>query len=232
MKKLIVNADDFGYGRGVNRGIIEAFQKGIVTSATLLVNKPAAQEAAKLARENPGLGVGLHFEVFEEDRKILQEFKKAEVMMAIERTKRELLDQVEKFRKLVGRIPTHIDSHYHIHKLPRVLPIVLEVAQRYKLPIRGVGRVKFIMDFYGKPKIKNIRVDFLEMVLKNLSTGVFELMCHPGYVTADLKSSYNQHREIELATLTDPRIKNVIEKEGIQLINYKDFQNLYFAGDK
>lgn len=223
MKKLIVNADDFGYARGVNRGIIEAYQKGIVSSTTLLVNKPAVQEAAKLARENPGLGVGLHFEVFEEDRKILQELKKAEVMMAIERTTRELLDQVEKFRKLVGRIPTHIDSHYHVHKLPRVLPIILEVAHRYKLPVRGVGEVELILDFYGKPKIENIQVSFLEMILKNFSAGVFELMCHPGYVTTDLKSSYNLQREIELATLTDPRIKTTIKKERIQLINFRDY---------
>ena len=57
MPLLIVNADDFGCSRGVNRGIIEAHEHGIVTSASLMVNRPAASEAAEYGREHPELGV-------------------------------------------------------------------------------------------------------------------------------------------------------------------------------
>ena len=60
MKFLIVNADDFGYGRGINRGILEAHRQGVVTSATLVVNAPFTAEAVGIARDNPGLSVGLH----------------------------------------------------------------------------------------------------------------------------------------------------------------------------
>src|ERR1044072_5024345 len=60
MRKLIVNADDFGFTRGVNLGIIRAFEEGILTSATILANGDAFEDAIKLARANPGLGIGCH----------------------------------------------------------------------------------------------------------------------------------------------------------------------------
>ena len=61
-KYLIVNADDFGQSAGVTRGIIEAHERGIVTSTSLLVRWPAATEAARYARAHPGLAVGLHLD--------------------------------------------------------------------------------------------------------------------------------------------------------------------------
>src|SRR6185369_7512814 len=60
MKRLIVNADDFGFTRGVNAGILRAFQNGILTSATLMANGDAFDEAVEMALANPGLGVGCH----------------------------------------------------------------------------------------------------------------------------------------------------------------------------
>ena len=59
---LIVNADDFGQSPGINRGVIQAYEKGILTSASLMVRWPAAAEAAGYARRNPDLGVGLHLD--------------------------------------------------------------------------------------------------------------------------------------------------------------------------
>src|SRR5215813_556275 len=60
MKRLIINADDFGFTRGVNNGIVQAHKQGIVTSTTIMANGQAFNEAVELARENPGLGVGCH----------------------------------------------------------------------------------------------------------------------------------------------------------------------------
>ena len=60
VKSLIINADDFGFSRGVNLGIIEAFQHGVLTSTTLMVNMQEADHAVELARQNPELGVGIH----------------------------------------------------------------------------------------------------------------------------------------------------------------------------
>src|SRR5688500_7993841 len=59
-RRLIVNADDFGRSSSINRAVIQAHQRGILTTASLMVNGPAAEEAAALAHEHPCLGVGLH----------------------------------------------------------------------------------------------------------------------------------------------------------------------------
>ena len=63
MKKLIVNADDFGLTNGVNRAIIEGHTRGAITSATLMANMPAFDAAVRLAKDHPSLGVGLHFNI-------------------------------------------------------------------------------------------------------------------------------------------------------------------------
>ena len=63
MRLLIVNADDFGLTPGINRAIIEAHTRGIVTSATLMANMPAFYEAVQLAKVHPALGIGLHFNI-------------------------------------------------------------------------------------------------------------------------------------------------------------------------
>src|SRR5262249_57972713 len=60
MKRLIVNADDFGFARGVNSGIVRAFKTGIVTSTTIMANGEAFEDAIELARANPGLAIGCH----------------------------------------------------------------------------------------------------------------------------------------------------------------------------
>src|SRR6266567_2315923 len=59
-RRLIVNADDFGRSPSINEAVIRAHREGVLTTASLMVNEPACDEAAALARENPGLGVGLH----------------------------------------------------------------------------------------------------------------------------------------------------------------------------
>src|SRR5436309_3540787 len=118
LRHLIVNADDFGQSPGVNRGIIEAHERGIVTSASLMVRWPAATEAAAYAKQHPELSVGLHLDLGEwiycdgEWRKlydVIQEDDAVAVATEVEQ-------QVRAFRQLMGRNPTHIDSHQHSHR--------------------------------------------------------------------------------------------------------------------
>lgn len=226
MKKLIVNADDLGYSKGINRGIIESHEKGIVTSTSLMVNGLAAEEGVRLVKRYPNLGVGLHFVLTNEDWKALRMMKKAVGVALAKKVGDQLQVQLEKFQNLVGRMPDHINAHHHVHKLPRIYPYFERVSQEYKIPLRDVGRVEFIDTFFGMDeitgvaKLEKVNVDSLLKILDALPDGISELMCHPGYVTPDLKSSYNRHREIELKTLTDPRIKDFIQRKGIKLINF------------
>src|ERR1043165_1332955 len=100
MKYLIVNADDFGAGRGINRGIIEAHRHGIVTSTSLMMNTPFSAEAVKLAGEAWDLSVGLHATL------------PKEFTAEPERAREELHRQFARFVELTKRLPTHLDSHH------------------------------------------------------------------------------------------------------------------------
>src|SRR4051794_12483191 len=117
-KFLVVNADDFGQSPGVNRGIIAAFERGIVTSTSFMVHWPAAEEAARYVRANPRLAIGLHLDFGEwalREGEWTQLYARADLSDAAA-VRHELRRQLALFRELLGRDPTHIDSHQHAHR--------------------------------------------------------------------------------------------------------------------
>jgi predicted glycoside hydrolase/deacetylase ChbG (UPF0249 family) len=220
MRKLIINADDLGYAKGVNEGIIYSHKNGIVTSTSLMINGKAASQGVKLARQNPKLGLGLHFQIEDDDVQILWQIKRVIALALIGKTKKEFLNQVEKFKTLVGKLPDYIDSHHHVHKMPRIFPFIRNWCQEYNVPYRL--KINFIDSFFGIPSTKAISVPYLVKILENLPDGKSELMCHPGFVSKDLKSSYSHQRELELDTLTSPEVKQKIRELKIKLINWKE----------
>ena len=221
MHYVIVNADDFGNSEGINRGIIAAHEQGIVTSTSLMVNTPATAAAVKLARAYPNLGLGLHVNLTGEgERRVDLEDRQA--------VKRELEEQFNRFVDLTGQLPTHLDSHQHVHREFNVGHLFIKLSLRYGLPLRGYSEVVYNSRFYGqweygKTEERYISVEFLISLLKAAKRGITEIACHPGYVVAEFNPVYNWEREVELKALTNPRVKSVIEEEGIQLINYQDY---------
>ncbi len=195
-----MNADDLGYTEGVNRGILEAHERGIVTSASLMVDRPAAAHGVELAAGSPRLAVGLHAVVDG---------------IQPERCDDELERQLARFRELVGSEPTHVDSHHHTHRDRNLLPAFEALADRYALPLRDRA-APHCGDFYGEPAIGVARL--LE-VLDRLGDGTTELGCHPGYA-AGLESTYTAEREVELRTLTDPFVRARLDELGIVLIGW------------
>ena len=152
--KLIINADDFGLTNGVNRGIIDCFLAGSVTSTTLMVNTPATLEAVALAKANPELVVGLHFNLTlgrplcraEEVPTLIDGAGEFRGRAACERNlllgkvkgndiEREFHAQVERFTSF-GIPLTHIDSHQHMHLFPRVFDIVASYCVKHDIPLR------------------------------------------------------------------------------------------------
>lgn len=247
-RRLIVNADDLGRTAGINEGIFAAHRDGIVTSATLMVAYPAAAEAAAALGDHPGLGVGLHVQltggrptlpagrvpslVDAEGRLPRQPeriagFEPAEVLAEVEH-------QLARFHHLVGRPPTHLDSHHHSHRVPVVLEALVEVARRYRLPVRnsspaierrlretGVATTEaFVERFFGD----DTGLDTLLAVFDGLGPGVTELMCHPARVDDELRadSTYTDARERELATLTDPAARRALAECGIRLATFAE----------
>ena len=225
---LIVNADDFGQSRGINRGIVEAYEKGIVTSGSLMVRQPAAAEAAAYAREHPDLSVGLHVDLGEwawRDGAWTPVYTviASQDSAAVEE---EIRRQLDLFRSLVGRQPTHIDSHQHVHRDEPARSIVTGKASMLGVPLRNHSVVKYCGSFYGQtvtgePWRDSITVDALLQILYALPVGMTELGCHPGMAN-DLDSMYVHEREQELAVLCDPRIRRAIVSEGIVLCSFHD----------
>ena len=220
MKKLIVNADDLGYSKGVNEGIIKAYRDGIVTSTSLMVKGKAALQAVELVKQTPQLGLGLHFQIEDNDFQLLFQTKKVIAAVFIEKTKREFLNQIEIFKRLTGKMPDHIDGHHHVHRMPRIYISIRKWCRENAIPYRG--QIHFIDSFFGMPSTKAISITNLIKILNDLSEDASELMCHPGVVSPDLKSSYSNQREIELQTLTSKQIKDEIKKLKIELINWRD----------
>jgi len=221
-RTLVVNADDFGASEGVNRGVVQAHVHGIVTSTSLMVTGHAAEHAARLAGEHPGLGVGLHWDLDEED---LREPVPLEDTIAV---RRELARQLEAFERLMNRPPTHVDSHHHVHRRDEIAPIARELASALGVPLREEGSVRYVGGFYGQwewlvTDLEHIRPEFLIWILRNeVDEGWTEIGCHPGFVTDDFTSVYLAEREVEVATLTDPRIEAEIEALGIRLASYAE----------
>jgi chitin disaccharide deacetylase len=218
---LIVNGDDFGLSRGVNDGIVEAHVDGVLTSASLMVLAPAAAEAAALARSHPRLSLGLHWHGSGHDA--------PDVDLDDHRAVRdEFARQLERFRELTGRDPTHVDSHHHDHSEPGVTALFEELVEPLGVPLRGDGTVAYVGGFYGQwepgvTQLQYVSVGFLQRLLREeVLDGWTELGCHPARLTGDFSSSYLDEREIELRTLTDPRVRETIEELGIELASYRD----------
>jgi hopanoid biosynthesis associated protein HpnK len=159
MKALIVNADDFGFSPEVNAAVLRAHREGILTSASLMVAEPHADEAARIARENPGLDVGLHAVVCR-GRSVLPhaeiapvvdaagQFPQNPVMAGLRwffardlhrRLAAELRAQVERHLELVGYL-NHIDGHLNFHVHPIVADILVDLAVEYKVPCLRLPR--------------------------------------------------------------------------------------------
>lgn len=230
MRRLIVNADDFGLSRGVTDGILEAHTRGIVTSTSLMVRAPDAQEAVEKSRAHPALSVGLHLDLgewaYREETWVpLYEVAPLDDVRAVDE---EVQRQVKSFFSLVGRKPTHLDSHQHVHSREPVRSVVRAVADELAVPLRHVTpEVRYCGRFYGQttegsPLDGSITTRALIGILSTLEPGTTELACHPGYAT-DLDTMYRDERATEVAVLCDPKVRAVIEAERIELRSFIDY---------
>ncbi|ABS26389.1 YdjC family protein [Anaeromyxobacter sp. Fw109-5] len=218
LKLLVVNADDLGYDPEIDRGILEAHARGIVTSATVMVLSPFARAA--LGAAPPTLGVGLHAVV------------PADLSRAA--AEAELRAQLGRFEDLRGAAPTHLDSHKHAHAAPAILAAFTAVAAERGLPVRAIdapmraalraGGVvtadRFLGDAARRPAWTE---EALVTALLGLEEGATELMAHPGYAPSHARTSFGHERELELAALCSPRARAAADAAGAVLCDYAEF---------
>ncbi|MEO8191354.1 MAG: ChbG/HpnK family deacetylase [Acidobacteriota bacterium] len=248
MKRLIVNADDYGRTAGINQGTIDAHLRGIVSSTTVMILESAAAEGIELAlRTAPRLSLGIHCVltgggppaspagrlktlapagVFARNAEALPETIDPEEVRA------ELSAQIERFESLAGRPPSHLDSHHHSALHPSIQPIFAAIAAERGLPVRASSpaaaaalrdhglRVpdRFLDGFYAE----GATVENLLALISDLPQGTSELMCHPGYPDAALLagSTYARERVREVDALCDPSVRARLADRGVDLVAF------------
>ncbi|MGE5413096.1 MAG: hopanoid biosynthesis-associated protein HpnK, partial [Syntrophomonadaceae bacterium] len=153
MRRLTVTGDDFGFSRGVNRAIVEAHRRGVLTHASLMVTGEAADDAIRLARAHPTLSVGLHL-VLVDGRAALPpsrvphlvdgdgRFRQSPVLAGVRaqfppvaqgEVRQEVRGQIERFRETGLRL-SHVDGHHHLHLHPVVLDTLAALAREFDIP--------------------------------------------------------------------------------------------------
>jgi chitin disaccharide deacetylase len=226
---LIVNADDFGRSVGINRGVIRCHEEGIVTSASLMVRWPEAEDAAAWARRT-SLSVGLHLDLGDWEWRDGAWHTRYEVVDIedLDAIAAEIERQLEDFERLIGRPPTHLDTHQHVHlKYPPVLQALGPAGQRLGVPVRGLtpgiaySGVFYGQDGKGAPAPDLITADALVKLIEALPPGVTELGCHPAS-EADRDWVYREERVKEVEALCDPRVRAAIDRCGVALRSFAD----------
>ena len=224
-RALIINADDLGYEPEVTRGIIEAMREGVVSSTTFIVNGPHSAAAAAQAK---GLAVGLHLN-FARWPKLSGKGEWDEAQVAsldAAGAAKETNAQIERFVKLLGRKPTHLDVHKHLHRHPAVLEGLAKAAAAHRLPVRSIDKAMRASlrkhkaatndHFLGDAVAGGAAYWTLAQLEAQLQvlpkSGVIELMCHPGYAPQLIESGYSHQREVELATFTNPSARAWLER--------------------
>jgi hopanoid biosynthesis associated protein HpnK len=164
--RLIVNADDFGRSHSINQAVIRAQREGILTSASLMVNEPGFDEAVKLAKENPGLGVGLHLSLLCAHSALSPEkipglvndrgeFSNNPVSVGLSyffkrslhgQLRAEVHSQFEKFRA-AGLPLDHVNGHLHLHLHPVIFRILMEDAEKL-----GIRHLRFTRDCFARSR--------------------------------------------------------------------------------
>lgn len=241
-KTLIINADDLGYDPEVTRGILLGMRQGVVSSATFMVNTPFSEAAAS---EAGGLSLGLHLNLARGHP--VSSALPAELLadgglhepnagrLPPQGVSSELRAQLDRFELLLGRRPTHLDVHKHLHRHANVLEGIIVVARERGLPVRsisvemrsqlraaGVGTNDHFIGDAGQTAWWTLAQ--LENDLARLEDGVTELMCHPGYAPSQVKSGYSAQREIELQTFLDPRARALLHTAGVTVTDFTVLQ--------
>ncbi len=263
---MVVNADDFGFTRDVNEGIVHCHRQGILTATTLMANGDAFEHAIQLARETPTLDVGCHL-VLVGGCSLLSAQRFPESVSELVRSLASgKVKPYEELRAQVERIldanikPLHLDTHKHTHLLPSVLEAVGRISQNYRIPwvrrpfdLPPAGDVSLqrrivgnLIEFFRKRRFDltlkryhcrstehfsgfsltgYLNTARLQFLIEHLPAGTTELMVHPAFLGPELvgaRTRLKRSRLVELEALTDPKVREAVDTQGVTLSGYRD----------
>ncbi len=244
MKKIIINADDFGLTNGINYAIVDAYKHGVLTSATLMANMPAAMHAITLAKENPKLAVGVHLTLtvgkpilsVENSLTVNGKFHSQHYYMnggtIVEQELYDEWDAQIQYLLNEGLVLSHIDSHHHAHSFDQCANVAKKLAHKYNLPLRQViddgSDIKFSSTLDELARKQTNMKSSQEEIEKYFdqeynNAEIIEFMCHPGYVDHYIltNSSYNIERANVCEYLINSSMAKYIQEcPNIKLVNY------------
>jgi predicted glycoside hydrolase/deacetylase ChbG (UPF0249 family) len=194
-----------------------------------MVRWTAARDAVELAQQRPALSVGLHLDLGEwahdgDGWRPLYERVHINDEAAVAA---EVDAQLAAFEELLGRRPTHLDSHQHVHLHEPVRSTVLARGAWLRIPVRGLTpEVAYCGAFYGQvpeggPYPSAVSLEGLLATLAELPEGLTELACHPAS-ELDFQSSYARERAVELRTLCHPEVRRALPRLGIELRSFAE----------
>jgi len=247
--KVIVNADDFGFSKGVNLGIAEAYRNGLVRSATMMANMPGFEHGVEVSRQNPCLEIGVHltltagrslgerYSTITDDQGNLLRLAEVERRanagtLDLDEVEAEYEAQIQKVLE-AGIRPSHFDGHHHTQNLAGVVGVFLKLASKYGVGVRindkslltgGYAGIKttacFSGDFYGE----GATAGNLKAIISGCGGASIEIMSHPAYIDCPLLSlsSYNTKRCVELDVLTGSEVAEFIRENGHQICSFAD----------
>ena len=234
-RMLIVNADDLGYTEATSEGILHAHAHGIVTSASLMVRRPAARAAVRAAVATGLDDLGLHLDLGEW---VFRGGNWEPLYEVVNRTDAvtvaaECRAQLEAFRDLVGRNPTHLDSHQHVHLDEPLRSVAVAMAADLGVPLRHLApQVSYCGGFYGQsgrgePAPEQISEAALLALLRQCAADTategrppaVELACHPGF-DSTLETMYRDERRMEVDVLCTRGLRKTIGEVGFDLATF------------
>jgi len=245
LRRLIVNADDFGMTRGVSAGILLARRHGIVTSTTVLVTGDLDRDQLAAALDS-GLGLGIHLNLtlgkpltrapslVDGDGRFVRDARRAAARAELKDVEGEIEAQVERFVTLARCAPTHLDTHHHVGLHAPVDEVLLRAAQRLGVAVRSqterarararTAALKTPDHFFGESGPEAYwSAARLRQVLCALPPGVSEFMTHPGQFDEGLGASrYGRQRETELVGLGTSAARAAAAALGIRLCHFGD----------
>ncbi len=238
-KKLVVNADDFGRSSSINQGIIEAHQKGIVTSASLMTTREGFEEAVNFAKANPRLGIGLHLDLdsfFEVEHGAGRLVAYKDPGLPLEAIATETEAQINAARS-TGLPVHHLDGHHHVHLRPELIATIAALAAKHKIPM-----IRYFEGYYeglypGLPTawVKDLLSRFGLCCVDTFFAGWEAVESSlPGYRYLDLSLPFETAelmvhpgqgepwREKELSHCTSTAIREELQKRCISLATFAE----------